>query len=439
MSKKISGNQKHLTLSDRCFIEQALLQNLSFRQIAITLHKDPSTISKEIRLHRSMPRRNSSHKNDCIHSPKCNIHHICGNEICMKYCWFCNDYNCHDYCLDFQPFYCKRIEKAPFVCNGCSDVLSCKHTHYYYRAREADAQYRKTLVNSRSGINCTPQELEDLDNLVSPLILKGQPLGHIFATHTDEIPCSRRTLYNYVDQNLLTARNLDLPRRVRFKRRYRKSRKEGYKDSNQSYRNRRTYKDFDRFIEAHPDAEVIEMDTVKGTRNGGKVFLTMLFRNSSFMLIFLLPQGKQKYVQKVFDTLTGLLGHRLFQRTFPVILTDNGPEFKNPSALEFSNTDRRRTYIFYCDPYVSNQKGRLEKNHEFIRYVLPKGKSFSNLTDEDVRKLTNHINSVARDNLNGTTPFDLASILINKKVLAVLGLEKVSPDDVLLKPALFKK
>ena len=71
--------------------------------------------------------------------------------------------------------------------------------------------------------------------------------------------------------------------------------------------------------------------------------------------------------------------------------------------------------------------------------MSPKGKSFSHLNDEDVRKLTNNVNSVARDNLNGASPFDLATILINKKVLASLGLEKVSPDEVLLKPALFKK
>lgn len=86
MSKSIPGNQKHLTLSDRCYIEQALLQNLSFRQMATTLHKDPSTISKEIRLHRSTVRNNSSRRNDCVHSPKCDIHHLCGNEICTKSC-----------------------------------------------------------------------------------------------------------------------------------------------------------------------------------------------------------------------------------------------------------------------------------------------------------------------------------------------------------------
>lgn len=439
MSKSIPGNQKHLTLSDRCYIEQALLQNMSFRQMAITLHKDPSTISKEIRLHRSSPRKNNSSKNDCIHAPQCKAHHICGNIVCMKSCWFCNDHDCHDLCHYYEPFYCKRVHKAPYVCNGCSTILSCKHPHFFYRAREADAQYRKNLTESRAGINCSPEELEDLNNLISPLILKGQPLGHIFASHSDEIPLSRRTLYNYVDQNILSARNLDLPRRVRFKRRYKKKRKEGYQDVNQSYRNRRTYKDFERYVEAHPDAEIIEMDTVKGSRRGGKVFLTMLFRNSSFMLIFLLPQGKQKYVQQVFDQLTELLGPRLFQKTFPIILTDNGPEFKNPSSLEFTENGRRRTYIFYCDPYVSNQKGRLEKNHEFIRYVLPKGKSFSHLSEEDAKKLSCHINSVARDNLNGSSPFDLAALLINKKVLESLGLQKVSPDEVLLKPALFKK
>lgn len=439
MSKSISGNQKHLTLSDRCFIEQALLQGLNFRQMAITLEKDPSTISKEIRLHRNTPRKNSSGKNDCIYAPKCDIYHICGNDTCMKSCWFCNNKNCHDYCWNYKPFKCKCIDKPPFVCNGCPLTLSCKHPHFFYSARLADSQYRKTLVSSRAGINCSPEELQNLDNLVSPLILKGQPLGHIYATHADEIPCSRRTLYTYMDNRLLGARNIDLPRRVRFKRRYKKHRREGYQDVNQSYRNRRSYKDFERFVDAHPDAEVIEMDTVKGTRNGGKVFLTMLFRSSSFMLIFLLPQSKQKYIQDVFDLLTEKLGIRLFQKTFPVILTDNGPEFKNPSSLENTSSGRRRTYIFYCDPYVSNQKGRIEKNHEFIRYILPKGKSFSHLTDDNVRLLTNHINSIARDNLNGSTPFDLASLLIDKKVLASLGLEKVSPDEVLLKPALFKK
>ena len=46
-----SGNHKHLTLSDRVFIEQGLLQECSFKSMADMLYKDPTTISKEIRLH----------------------------------------------------------------------------------------------------------------------------------------------------------------------------------------------------------------------------------------------------------------------------------------------------------------------------------------------------------------------------------------------------
>ena len=68
----------------------------------------------------------------------------------------------------------------------------------------------------------TPEELQELNDLISPLILKGQPLSHIFAVHSDEIPVCRRTLYNYLDQRVFQARNIDLPRRVRYKKRKKK-------------------------------------------------------------------------------------------------------------------------------------------------------------------------------------------------------------------------
>lgn len=52
MSKYIPGNQKHLTLEDRKYIEKSLNAGCSFKDIARYLCKDPTTISKEIRLHR---------------------------------------------------------------------------------------------------------------------------------------------------------------------------------------------------------------------------------------------------------------------------------------------------------------------------------------------------------------------------------------------------
>ena len=45
MSKYIPGNQKHLTLEDRKYIEKSLNADCSFKDIARYLCKDPTTIS----------------------------------------------------------------------------------------------------------------------------------------------------------------------------------------------------------------------------------------------------------------------------------------------------------------------------------------------------------------------------------------------------------
>lgn len=63
----------------------------------------------------------------------------------------------------------------------------------------------------------TESDLYDLDELVSPLIRNGQSIAHVFAGHKDEIPFTPRTLYNYIKQNVLSVRNIDLPRKVKYK------------------------------------------------------------------------------------------------------------------------------------------------------------------------------------------------------------------------------
>lgn len=61
------------------------------------------------------------------------------------------------------------------------------------------------------------------------------------------------------------------------------------------------------------------------------------------------------------------------------------------------------------------------------------------MTQEDITLAINHINSTARGSLNGRTPFELASLLPDEKLLKLLHLERVEPDSVLLKPALLKQ
>lgn len=439
MKKK--HNHKHLTLSDRIYIEQELLQGSSFTSIARTLHKDPSTISKEIQRHRELIPYAYFTDNcrSCVNFTACNRKHICGNLHCNYQCCRCRKAKVFQKCEHYITWLCNKPSKPPYVCNSCPHVKVCSLDKYLYSAAKAQKNYEKTLSRSRTGINMTPEELQELNDLISPLILKGQPLSHIFAVHADEIPVCRRTLYNYLDQKVFQARNIDLPRRVRYKKRNTNSKPHTKSELNQTYRNKRTYVDFERFMAAHPDTDVVEMDTVKGGTAAGKCLLTLLFRSCCFMIIILLPDCTQKSVIQAINNLTDALGIRTFKKYFPVILTDNGSEFKNPWDIEKTKNGTRRTYVFYCDPYVSNQKARLEKNHEYIRYVIPKGRSMHKYTQEDINLLASHINSTSRDSLNGACPFDLATLLLDKKIPILAGQFKVSPDEVMLKPALIEK
>lgn len=127
------------------------------------------------------------------------------------------------------------------------------------------------------------------------------------------------------------------------------------------------------------------------------------------MLIYLLPDKTAASVKKVFDSIEKALGTLMFCQLFPVILTDRGGEFSNLDALETGVDKIIRTSIYYCDPMASGQKGGLEKNHEYIRYVLPKGSSFDHLTQWDAYKLASHINSTSRASLNGISPLNWPS------------------------------
>ena len=143
--------------------------------------------------------------------------------------------------------------------------------------------------------------------------------------------------------------------------------------------------------------------------------------------------------KRQFDNLTALVGLDTFRKLFPVILTDNGVEFKGPHKLEFTENGARRTRIFYCDPQASWQKPHVENNHTLIRRILPKGTSFQFLTPEDIHLMTCHINSVARELFANNTPFSMMKEEKYKKLLEALALSPIPPDEVCLRPALLKR
>ena len=135
-----------------------------------------------------------------------------------------------------------------------------------------------------------------------------------------------------------------------------------------------------------------------------------------------------------------LLGIDEFKRLFEVIITDNGTEFSDPESIELDmDTGEKVSNLFYCDPNCSWQKGSIEKNHEYIRYILPKGTSFAFLTQEACFKLASHINSVPRLSLNNISPYEDIFNFIGKDNLERLNISQIDYDDIDLSINLLKQ
>ena len=176
---------------------------------------------------------------------------------------------------------------------------------------------------------------------------------------------------------------------------------------------------------------VCEMDTVEGSK-GGKVFLTILIKDTKFMFIRLLDKKNVACVNKEIDKLKSILGIKLFSKIFRIVLTDNGSEFFDPTHIERDyNTGNKTCNVFYCNPYSSYQKPNIERNHEYIRRIFPKGYCLNNLNENQIQRLETTINNIPRDKFNGKSPYEKTKekypLLLEK-----LNYKYINPDDVTL-------
>lgn len=430
-------NQKHMTQDNRVIIEKGLDNSKTLSSIAAELEKDPTTIAKEIKKHRIFQEHNKFNVNPyrCALKKDCKKKHVCSTTLfCNKLCRNCN--KCHNFCDDYTPFdyHCPKTDKAPYVCNACPKRVHCRLDKYFYKAVTAHRQYKTVLVESRTGINISEDDLALLDETVTPLVKKGQSVYTILNNHP-EIELCEKTIYNYIDSGALSVKNIDLPKKVKYK--LRKAHDSEIDDK--GIFEGRTYKDYQEFIKENPDTKITEMDTVVGPEGSRKVLLTFHFCSSDFMMAYLLGSKESANVEAIFDGINKEIGTHLFCTTMPLIVTDRGGEFKHPDALECGIDNILRTNIYYCDPMASWQKPHCEKNHEYIRKICPKGKTtFDRLTQKDVTLMMSHINSSCRESLGGLTPFALAKLMLPKKLLDLFGLIEIPADEVILTPDLLK-
>ena len=403
---KMTSNiyQKHLTISKRNLIEQGLNERKNFSEIAELISKSDRTVSHEIKKHRIF---------------------VEGNRYGFT---------------DPSKKNCELLFKPSYVCNGCPHRMGCRKNKYYYYASDSQKNYESLLIQSRKGIDLTCEEFHNLNNIVSKEIKQGHSFSMICNNHKDEFNKTKRTLYNYIENGYLDIINLDLPRKVRYKKR---RNHQQVQIRSTKIRENRTYQDFlkykeEFYIKNHCEPEIVQMDTVEGIK-GESILLTLLFARSNFLLAFKMDNKTEDSVTKVFDYLKENLGYKTFYEIFNIILTDNGSEFTNPNFIEDNGKDIEKTKIFYCDPRASQQKGSIEVTHQYIRRYVPKGYSFNQYSQEDITLMINHINSVPRDKFKGKTPFEIQTFFIDDKFIKLLDLKPIEKTKVILKPYLIKK
>ena len=428
---------KHLTYDDRLTIEGLLKSASSLSGISRELSRHKSTISREITLRSTIKKIGCyGHSyNACIHKYGCDMKNICLEIKCTKrnkLCRFCA--KCNDNCEYFKEFMCDKLSAPPYVCNGCTDRNKCTLTKRFYSAKTAQKDYEELLIDSRIGIENSPEEVKVIDEIIAPLIMQGQSIHHIHANNKDTIMVSEKTLYKYIEDGALSVNNIDLPRKVRYRKR--KKKQMGYKVDKACLEGRR-YDDYLKFLKENKDISIVQMDTVEGKR-GGKVLLTIHFVDTSFMLMLLRDANNSKSVSQWFKWLYDAVGPKEYKALLFLILTDNGSEFSDPVKIERVNDKDKLSNVFYCYPYSAYLKPEVENNHQLIRRIIPKGSSMDHLTQADIRLVMSHVNSYTRKKLNDQSPYDAFSSRYGFKLVNALGIEKIDPNDIILKPSLLK-
>lgn len=419
---------KHLTAEQRVLIEGLLKEGASIRYIADALNKNPSTISREIKKHST----HKSGKNDCANIKDCVLQNLC-EKHCKKFCKTCDF--CTKYCPDYIPIKCLKIPPSG-VCNCCHKWKSCKLEHRIYYAKKAEKEYREMLVNSRNGFDLTGEELDKIDEIATPMIKKGlPPLSVVNVLKKTNIDISESTLRRLIDAGELCVGVIDLRGKVKMKPR-KKAKKTDYRIL-AAKKEGHKYIDYLEYKKTH-EISSWQMDTVEGIKDDKKAILTLHNPNLHFQLYFLLAEQTAECVVSVLDELEKVLGRKLYQDIFEVILTDNGHEFSSIDRMEYSSDGFFRTHIFFCEPNRSDQKGACENNHHYLRYILPKGTSFESLTPEDMILLRNHINSAGRRSLYGKSPLAVAKTILPEEFLEKLKMEEIPESEIILTPSLLK-
>jgi len=376
------GNKvnRRLDVEDRMVIQACLHDRMTIEQISFRLKVSKATICRE-------------------------LHRNCINET-------------------GQLYPCPTLKRL-IVCNVCAKKGYCQGQKRYYNFQFAHKQAFDRNHNSRSVPKLSEDTINTIDEIVTEGVLLGQSLHHIYVSN-EILPslCCERTIRRLIYRGNLSVRPHQLRRYVRFKHEYAKEHGELHLRDIRALIGR-THKDFVRFCNSHKRLNIVEYDSVIGKRDDGFAILTISFPAFNFQFGLLIKKGSPASVNQRLRHLFDRLGPELVNTIFPINLCDNGIEFSCFHRLEDDATGQRRIKTFYTNPYRATDKAPAERNHELVRYCLPKGKSLNGLTQDMIDDIFSNINSYVRASKDDKTPYDLVKARFGKLFLDLINIVRV--------------
>ena len=425
---------KQFNIEKRATLSRMVAKGNKAKEIGDALGMDPTSVSRELKRNRTKTKETENDGTlcrSCLHKRGCTIKKVCGSLSCSQRC---NGCKAVAKCRKYAEFACNRLNRFPFVCNGCPKEGYCPLEHYAYLPDTAEEMARDRLTTSRGGANLTYEEYEIQDAILRDRIIdKGQSIHHVLATNGKELDCSEKTLYRRIEKGVYTVKAHHLPRQVSLKKRKYKKKYE-YEHDPKTDRTGHLYSDWLIYRYKNGITYYFQMDFLGAPRKSDKEILVLTMTGISFSLLYIIENATQEKIIALFDTIEGEIGIGNFRKLFPAILTDRDTLFDDFPSLEFDKNGEPRTRIFFCDPGESNQKPNVENYNAQLRPIFPKRAVLNEYSQQELYLASSNLNSRCLSSIDDRTPTDLFVEIFGKGLLDLLHQRKIPPKEVRIKP-----
>ena len=265
-----------------------------------------------------------------------------------------------------------------------------------YKVRETVIPNNTKMLKAKDFIDLVISRFQSKHNIESIETI----VNDLLINHKDEIinmdVVCVKTIYNYINDNKLIIKRIDLP--IAVKRKKRVEKKEYLKTKGTSIDERPKH------INDRQEFGHWEGDTVIGNKKDDEVLLTLVERKTRETIILKLKNKKSKTVYMAINKLEKHFGEEKFKKIFKSITFDNGSEFARFKDIEKKyNSKEPRTKVYFAHPYCSWERGTNERHNRIIRKFIPKGKAIKEYSNNFITFIINVINNSSKKVLGYTS------------------------------------